>query len=81
MLSEQFMDWALRRVVVTDTARMLALLGLRTRGLDLVGVPRLLVDTYLDIVRRGADEGVNEDEVIAWLRRALERRLLEGPDS
>ena len=81
MRREQFMEWALRRVAVADTARMLALLGLRARGTDLADLPRLPVDTYLDIVQTGADEGVNEDEVMVLLRRALERRLLEDPDS
>ena len=72
------MQWALERVPEADTVKMLALLGLRNRGLDLNGFPRLPVQVYRDIVRRGADHGVDEDEVAAWLRVALEMRVIRG---
>ncbi len=74
------MQWALQRVPEADTAKMLALLGLRKRGFDLAGLSQLLVDSYLNIVRKGADEGVNEQEIVAWLWSALELRVLRPAD-
>ncbi len=74
------MQWALQRVPEADTAKMLALLGLRKRGLDLAGISQLLVDSYLNIVQKGADEGVNEQEIVAWLWSALELRVLRPAD-
>jgi hypothetical protein len=59
---------------------MLALLGLRERGLDLAGISQLRVDSYLNIVQKGADEGVNEQEIAAWLWSALELRVLRPAD-
>jgi hypothetical protein len=76
IVRERFIEWALQRVPEADTATMLALLGLRKRGLDLAGVSQLLVDGYLNIVQKGADEGVNEKEIVAWLWGALELRVL-----
>ena len=80
VVREQLMQWALQRVPEADTAKMLALLGLRKRGLDLAGLSQLLVDSYLNIVRKGADEGVNEQEIVAWLWSALELRVLRPAD-
>ncbi len=80
VVREQLMQWALQRVPEADTAKMLALLGLRKRGLDLAGISQLLVDSYLNIVRKGADEGVNEQEIVAWLWSALELRVLRPAD-
>ena len=74
------MQWALQRVPEADTAKMLALLGLRKRGLDVAGVSRSLVDVYLNIVQRGADAGVNEKQIVAWLWSALELRVLKPAD-
>ena len=74
------MKWALQRVPEADTARMLAVLGLRKRGLDLAGFPRLPVRVYRDIVQTGADQGADEDEVAGWLRSALELRVLRPAD-
>jgi len=70
----------LQRVPEADTLRMRALLGRRKHGLDLAGVSRFLVDPCLDIVQRGVDEGVNENEIVAWLWRAIERRVLRPAD-
>ncbi len=80
VVREQLMQWALQRVPEADTAKMLALLGLRKRGLDLAGLSQLLVDSYLNIVQKGADEGVNEQEIVAWLWSALELRVLRPAD-
>jgi len=80
VVREQLMQWALQRVPEADTAKMLALLGLRKRGLDLAGISQLLVDSYLNIVQKGADEGVNEQEIVAWLWSALELRVLRPAD-
>ena len=80
VVREQLMQWALQRVPEADTAKMLALLGLRKRGLDLAGLSQLLVDSYLKIVQKGADKGVNEQEIVAWLWSALELRVLRPAD-
>jgi hypothetical protein len=80
VVRKQLMQWALQRVPEADTAKMLALLGLRKRGLDLAGLSQLLVDSYLNIVQKGADEGVNEQEIVAWLWSALELRVLRPAD-
>jgi len=80
ILREQFTQWALQRVPEADTAKMLALLGPRKRGFDVAGVSRLLVDAYLNIVQRGADAGVNEKQIVAWLWSALELRALMPAD-
>jgi len=78
IVREQFIEWALQRVPEADTAKMLALLGLRKRGRDLAGLSQRLVDTYHNIVQKGADDGVHEKEIVAWLWGALEFRVL-GP--
>ena len=80
VVRKQLMQWALQRVPEADTAKMLALLGLRKRGLDLAGISQLLVGSYLNIVQKGADEGVNEQEIVAWLWSALELRVLRPAD-
>ena len=76
MVREQFIEWALQCVPEADTAKMLALLGLRKRGLDLAGLSQRLVDAYRKFVQKGAVEGVPEKEIIAWLWGALELRAL-----
>ena len=71
------MEWALPRVPEADTAMMLAL---RKRGLDLAGFSQLPVHVYREIVRRGAHEGVNENEIVAWLWSAFELPVLRPAD-
>ncbi len=78
MNREEFSEWALQQVPATFTAPMLAMLSLRTRGLDLAGLSATLVDTYQKLITKGADNGVTEDQAIAWLRTALEHRVLNG---
>ncbi len=46
------MQWTLQHIPEADTAKILALLGLRKCGLDLAGVSRILVDAYLNIVQK-----------------------------
>ena len=75
---EEFTQWALEQVPAAFTAPMLAVVSLRTRGLHLTGLSATLVDTYNNMITIGASNGVTEGRAIAWLRTALEHRVLNG---